>query len=182
MLQLSLNVCRCMLVCGKGFGVRLGVGCPCPPVRNNIVTPRHLFQVLVISRTLYSRHKQWEHISVFYFLWIGGLLEVENVIRIKINFSISQNDINCFLFPSVKVPKNNSTREFCLIEGALGSMYACLSYISFKRQKYMRPYSFKDQEKGQSRILHICLFLAALCSKTRPDTRLPQSRAVGQGP
>ena len=42
MLQLSLNVCRCMLVCGKGVGVRLGVNCPCPPVRNDIVTPRHL--------------------------------------------------------------------------------------------------------------------------------------------
>ena len=26
-----------------GYGVRLGVGCPCPPVHNNIVTPRHLF-------------------------------------------------------------------------------------------------------------------------------------------
>ena len=23
--------------------MRLGVGCPCPPVRNDIVTPRHLF-------------------------------------------------------------------------------------------------------------------------------------------
>ena len=24
-------------------GMRLGVGCPCPPFRNDIVTPRHLF-------------------------------------------------------------------------------------------------------------------------------------------
>ena len=24
-------------------GVRLGVGCPCPPIRNDIVTLRHLF-------------------------------------------------------------------------------------------------------------------------------------------
>ena len=24
-------------------GVRLGVGCPCPPIRNDIVTPRLLF-------------------------------------------------------------------------------------------------------------------------------------------
>ena len=40
----------CMFVCGggvgwgvDGVGVRMGVGCPCPPVRNDIVTPRHLF-------------------------------------------------------------------------------------------------------------------------------------------
>ena len=25
-------------------GVRLGVGCPCPPVGNDIVTPRHLLR------------------------------------------------------------------------------------------------------------------------------------------
>ena len=41
MLQLMHGVS----VCGRGVGVRLGVGCTCPspPVRNNIVTPRHLF-------------------------------------------------------------------------------------------------------------------------------------------
>ena len=33
----------CMFVFGVGFGVWMGVGCPCPPVRNYIVTPRHLF-------------------------------------------------------------------------------------------------------------------------------------------
>ena len=27
-------------------GVRLGVGCPCQPVRNDIVTPRYLFFIL----------------------------------------------------------------------------------------------------------------------------------------
>ena len=48
MLQLSLNVCGCMLVCGKGVWARLGVGCPCPPVRNDIVTPASLvFELLV---------------------------------------------------------------------------------------------------------------------------------------
>ena len=26
----------------EGLGVWIGVGCPCPPVRNDIVTPRHL--------------------------------------------------------------------------------------------------------------------------------------------
>ena len=40
----------CMFVCGGGVGrgmdgagVQMGVGYPCPPVRNDIVTPRHLF-------------------------------------------------------------------------------------------------------------------------------------------
>ena len=32
-----------MFVYGVGFGVWMRVGCPCPPVRNDIVTPRHLF-------------------------------------------------------------------------------------------------------------------------------------------
>ena len=40
----------CMFVCGVGVGVWIGVGCPCPPVRNDMVTPRHLFSlVLLIS-------------------------------------------------------------------------------------------------------------------------------------
>ena len=40
----------CMFVCGggvgwgvDGVGVWMGVGCPCPLVRKDIVTPRHLF-------------------------------------------------------------------------------------------------------------------------------------------
>ena len=32
-----------------GIGVWMGVGCPCPPVLNDIVTPRHLFQSLLIK-------------------------------------------------------------------------------------------------------------------------------------
>ena len=31
-----------MFVYGVGFGVWMRVGCPCPPIRNNIVTARHL--------------------------------------------------------------------------------------------------------------------------------------------
>ena len=34
----------CMFVCGVGVRVWIWVGCPCPPVRNDIVTPRHLFR------------------------------------------------------------------------------------------------------------------------------------------
>ena len=37
----------CMCQCWKGRWVGrwvwMGVGCPCPTIRNNIVTPRHLF-------------------------------------------------------------------------------------------------------------------------------------------
>ena len=43
-LLLCVWVCECVAgVVGGGVGVRLRVGCPCPPVRNDIVTPRHLF-------------------------------------------------------------------------------------------------------------------------------------------
>ena len=35
----------CMFECGMAVGVWMRVGCPCPPVRNDIVTPRHLFFV-----------------------------------------------------------------------------------------------------------------------------------------
>ena len=31
-----------MFVCWMGVGMWMGVRCPCPPVRNDIVTPRHL--------------------------------------------------------------------------------------------------------------------------------------------
>ena len=31
---------------GEGHEVLMGVGCLCPPVRNDIVTPRHLFFLL----------------------------------------------------------------------------------------------------------------------------------------
>ena len=34
--------CVCLCVCGTEVGVWMVVGCPCPPVRNDIVTPRHL--------------------------------------------------------------------------------------------------------------------------------------------
>ena len=36
-----------MLVCVRGFegfGVWIRVGCPCPPIRNIIETPRHLLK------------------------------------------------------------------------------------------------------------------------------------------
>ena len=48
----SLDDLLCMVVCGGGVGwgvdwvgVRKGVGCPCPPIRNDVVTPRHLFRL-----------------------------------------------------------------------------------------------------------------------------------------
>ena len=43
---LPLGDLLCMCLCWKGRWVGrwvwIGVGCPCPPVRNDIVTPRHL--------------------------------------------------------------------------------------------------------------------------------------------
>ena len=45
MLQLVLFVCECR---GGGWGVvevRLGVGCPYPPIRNDIVILRHLLKI-----------------------------------------------------------------------------------------------------------------------------------------
>ena len=36
----------CMFECWLWVGLWMGVGCPCPPVRNDIVTPCHLFLFL----------------------------------------------------------------------------------------------------------------------------------------
>ena len=33
-----------------GIGVWLEVGRPCPPIRNDIVTPHHLFMIFIFSR------------------------------------------------------------------------------------------------------------------------------------
>ena len=38
-----LNLCLCWKGVWVGWGVWMGVGRPCPPIRNNSVTPRHLF-------------------------------------------------------------------------------------------------------------------------------------------
>ena len=39
----------CMFECG--MGVRVWIGCPYPPVRNDIVTPRHLFTKVTIIKS-----------------------------------------------------------------------------------------------------------------------------------
>ena len=36
-----------MFVCGMGVGVWMGVGCPCPPVRDDIVTVSLVFEALL---------------------------------------------------------------------------------------------------------------------------------------
>ena len=41
-LMLQMVLCEFVSV-WEGVGLRLGVWCPCPPIRNDIVTPRHLF-------------------------------------------------------------------------------------------------------------------------------------------
>ena len=38
------------------IGVRLGVGCPCPPVRNDIVTPRHLLSSTLLTQWVVRGH------------------------------------------------------------------------------------------------------------------------------
>ena len=43
--SLVLGTC----VGGGGHGVWIGVGCPCPPIRNDIVTPRHLFLLSIMN-------------------------------------------------------------------------------------------------------------------------------------
>ena len=40
----KMSVLDTVYVCLE-FGVWMGVGCPCPPVRNDIVTPRHLLLI-----------------------------------------------------------------------------------------------------------------------------------------
>ena len=40
-----LDACRCVGREWMGVGVWMWVGCPCPPVRNDIVTPRHLLVI-----------------------------------------------------------------------------------------------------------------------------------------
>ena len=49
-----------MFECCRWVGVWMGVGCPCPPVRNDIVTPRHLFLIiknLEIEHLITRRHQ-----------------------------------------------------------------------------------------------------------------------------
>ena len=45
----------CVLVVGAWHGVWMGVGCPCPPIRNDIATPRHLFFLVLHKRKVCRR-------------------------------------------------------------------------------------------------------------------------------
>ena len=58
----------CMCLCWKagwvGRWVSMGVGCPCPPLRNDIVTPRHLFSSRSHDNRLASTHCCMEMIAV----------------------------------------------------------------------------------------------------------------------
>ena len=57
-----------MFVCGRvGFGVWMGVGCPCPPVRNDIVTPRHLLDAF---SHLYKRLCPSERFTYFLCMFV----------------------------------------------------------------------------------------------------------------
>ena len=79
------NECfRCFFgyVCwwGAGHGEWMGVGCPCPPIRNNIVTPRHLFSSTVASKIANETDSNFSFFSIptgrnisdpRLFLWTG---------------------------------------------------------------------------------------------------------------
>ena len=43
-----------MIVCWVEIAVWMGVGCPCPLVRDDIVTPRHLFVISKLNPSLNS--------------------------------------------------------------------------------------------------------------------------------
>ena len=43
-----------MCVSGRGHGVQIGVGCPCPPVRNDIVTPCFIWLLIWSSLRTYQ--------------------------------------------------------------------------------------------------------------------------------
>ena len=58
--SLCVGVCECVTgVVGGGVGVRLWVGCPCPPVRNDIVAPRHLLFLSFRRSSLYVWPRLW---------------------------------------------------------------------------------------------------------------------------
>ena len=59
--------CACASVLeGGGVGVRLGVGCLCPPIRNDIVTPLQLFnnQFLIPTCGLYQTGEKLCHLKI----------------------------------------------------------------------------------------------------------------------
>ena len=49
-----IHLCKC-----GGHGVWMGVGCPCPPIRNNVVTPRHLFRPTSAMLGELGRDQKW---------------------------------------------------------------------------------------------------------------------------
>ena len=70
-------------VWGGGRGVWMGVGRPCPPIHNSIVTPRHLFLNSFIFcfcfRLKVIHRNQWEwKIPFVVLLLIGQLFVLEN--------------------------------------------------------------------------------------------------------
>ena len=55
----------CVLVKGSRRGLLMGVGCPCPPIRNDNVNPCHLFTALknfmIVIRKKWQREKDVLH-------------------------------------------------------------------------------------------------------------------------
>ena len=91
----------CVWVCwravGGGIGVKLGDGCPCPSVRNNIVTSRHLSSSEAISNQSCWWRKKKKAV-----LW-------EITVRLFINQFGQKSCYSERIFPS---PSNAANRVF----------------------------------------------------------------------
>ena len=71
-----------MYVCvwGVGIGVWMGVGGPCPPIRNDIVTPRHLlfFDLTEVTPNTAPAHPHATGVAV-YLAWFLLFLANRNL-------------------------------------------------------------------------------------------------------
>ena len=48
----KMSVLDIFVCVGMGIGMWMGVGSPCPPISNNVVTLRHLFALLLLLKSL----------------------------------------------------------------------------------------------------------------------------------
>ena len=68
-----------MFECWGWVRVWMGVGCPCPPVRNDIVTPRHLF---TSGCLVYFCDISTEIVNMMYKLKVFGKVQSEGTRRV----------------------------------------------------------------------------------------------------
>jgi len=68
----------CMFECWGWVGVWMGVGCPCPPVRNDIVTPRHLFSCYLSRCCLLTMYLSHMTIALVFFYSLADCFSFKN--------------------------------------------------------------------------------------------------------